>query len=358
MKNKYIFIFTESALFILLIIVTFSCTNSNNKTEKHQKKRDYNIVNIKDKIVDMPDIIPVSFCTNIKIFKDFLVIMDSQADSKGIYLYDKKTFKHMATTGFLGKGPGEIVRYGNIVPIENENAFYLPDFGKRVITKFYIDSILNNNTYKPEQAQKFGRHNFATNLEVLDDSIFLGMAVTVAENHTFRKYMVKYNIKNNEMKKFGYHHPLSESNDRKKTYFRFKIDRKANIYIKCYSYSDLITICNLNGTLKYNIYGPNWKKNKNNKKTFFSELRIYNNCIIAPYLGDNRFTLDEFKRPKANYPTKFLVFDTEGNYKQTIETEHKITKWCVDEDNKRIIAYFEDRDVEFGYFNIDFLDNL
>jgi len=359
MGNKHVAICNRFVINVLFTIALFGCSNNNNKTEKYQKNRDSSIINVKNRIIGLPDILPVRFCTNIKIINDVLIIMDSKADRKGVFVYDKKTFKHITTTGFLGNGPGEIVRYGNIVPIEHENAFYLPDFGKCVITKFCIDSILTNALYKPEQVQKFGRHNFATNLEMLDDSIFLGIAVAIAENHTFRKYLVNYNIKNNEMKKFGYHHPQSDSNDRKKTYFRFKIIPRNNTYVKCYSKLDLMTICDLNGNLKYNIYGPGWNKNKDNKKSYFThKVDIYNEYIITTYLGKSDIVFDKYKRPHGVSPTKFIVFNLDGDYLKTIETNHNITNWCVDENNKRIIAYFDDSDIEFGYFNIDFLDKL
>ena len=353
MKNIHI------VFVIVLSTILLGCNDNNSNTEKYQMNRDYNIIDVSDKITDLPNMLPVRFCTNIKIINNLLIIMDSKATHKGIHIYNKNSFKHLATTGYIGKGPGEIVNYGNIVPLKNENAFLLPDYGKLVITKFYIDSILNDSTYKPIQIQNFAKFNFCTEYESINDTIFLGMIVNILKNRTFRKCMAKYNIITNKMEQFGYHHPISESNDRKKTYFRFKIFPKNNIYVRCYSRSDLITICDLDGNLKYNIYGPGWKNNKNNRKDFFThKVEAYNKYIITSYLGKNGITFDENKRPHGVLPTKFLVFDFEGNYIKTIETNHHIANWGVDEDNKRIIAYFDDIDVEFGYINIDFLDKL
>ena len=38
----------------------------------------------------------------------------------------------------------------------------------------------------------------------------------------------------------------------------FAASKEYGIYVKCYKYNDLMTICNLDGSLKYNVYGPHW----------------------------------------------------------------------------------------------------
>jgi len=99
--------------------------------------------------------------------------------------------------------------------------------------------------------------------------------------------------------------------------------------------------------------GQDWLNNKDNKNNYFNDVDLISNHIIASYLGDVGIIYDEYKRPRGNLPSKFLVFDLEGNYKETIETGYKFQTFCVDEENKRVIVYFEDRENPLGYFNID-----
>ena len=115
-----------------------------------------------------------------------------------------------------------------------------------------------------------------------------------------------------------------------------------------------MTICDLDGNLKYNVYGPGWLNNKDNKNNYFNGVDLISNHIIASYLGDAGIIFDEYKRPRGNIPSRFLVFDLEGNYKETIETGHKFQAFCVDEDNKRVIAYFDGRENPLGYLNLNF----
>jgi len=86
---------------------------------------------------------------------------------------------------------------------------------------------------------------------------------------------------------------------------------------------------------------------------FFSDVYILNGHIIASYIGDVDIIYNEFKRPEGNRPSKFLIFDLEGNYRATIETEFKFDYFCVDEENNRIIAYFAERENPLGYFDLN-----
>ncbi len=54
---------------------------------------------------------------------------------------------------------------------------------------------------------------------------------------------------------------------------------------------------------------------------------------------------------KVDRPTKFLVFDMNGNYIQTIETKCQILNFCYDEKNNRIIMSLDD-DMQFAYLDL------
>ncbi len=42
----------------------------------------------------------------------------------------------------------------------------------------------------------------------------------------------------------------------------------------------------------------------------------------------------------------------EENYKGTIKTGHDFTFFCVDEENNRVICYFDDRENPLRYFDL------
>ena len=87
----------------------------------------------------------------------------------------------------------------------------------------------------------------------------------------------------------------------------------------------------------------------------FYDIEFTDKNIITSYAGENR-TIVKGNIKKGNYPSKLLFFDLDGNYLKTIETKFKFSYFCIDEENKRVIAYFIDREEPLGYFDISFLD--
>lgn len=66
--------------------------------------------------------------------------------------------------------------------------------------------------------------------------------------------------------------------------------------------------------------------------------------VIAAYSGGDNQT-DDY------YPTKFNVFDLEGNYLKTIDVGYKILRYCYDHENNRLIICFND-DIQYGYLDL------
>jgi len=123
--------------------------------------------------------------------------------------------------------------------------------------------------------------------------------------------------------------------------------------VNCYYECDLVTICDLAGNLKYNIYGPERLENKDFKKSYFFAVDVVYKYIFAAYIGE-RGIIYEGGDPRGNSPSKFLIYDLEGNYMKTIETGNKFSSFCLDEENNRIILYFNNRTEALGYFHFNF----
>ena len=185
---------------------------------------------------------------------------------KEIHLFDKKSFKYITSTGIVGKGPGEISSPGTPGIDRKSRAFWICDFGTRILYKFPIDSILNNSMFKPTIKQEQQNDFFLQSFGFLNDSIALGKAVHLTSNSSFDMAMVKLNINTNVLAKYGYENPDAIG---KKSNSRFAFSEKNKIYGNCYLTCDLLTICNLDGTLRSNIYGPGWFDNKQDKNSYF-----------------------------------------------------------------------------------------
>lgn len=332
------------------LLLTAGCkTAGDDKPEKFQKQRN-NIVDVSDKITDInPEIL---FGNSVLyIIDDILIVNEvSPKGEKGIHLFDKNNFKYIKSIGFIGRGPGEIAGLGGIGIDRKNRILWVQDHGNRVMWKFPLDCVLKNDNFKPVIKQELNYDSFIERFGFLNDSIVLGVAVQILPDYSFVKAMSKLNLNNNAIEKYGYVHPGAAGKNSSSV---FAMSVENNIYVNCYYYNDLITICDLNGNLKYNVYGPEGMNNKDNKKNYYFGVDFIGSDIIASYIGDVGIVTDE-NGPKGNTPSEFIVFDKNGNYKKTIETGSKFTYFCVDEENKRIITYFNNRIEALGYFNIDF----
>ena len=125
---------------------------------------------------------------------------------------------------------------------------------------------------------------------------------------------------------------------------------KIGKYVECYSSYDLMSIFDFNGSLIYNVYGPNWK-NTDRGNRYYGKPLFCKEHIVALYSGENSVVHDDIKGAKVNLPTQFLIFDLEGNYQQTIETGYQISDFCYDKDNDRIVMNFDDN-IQFGYLDV------
>jgi len=331
----------------LLIIVCIAC-NKNTGTEKFQKKRN-NIINVKEEIIDIKTDILFGYSL-LDIIDDILIVTEAfPGGDRGIHLFNKNTFKYITSTAIIGKGPGEVARQGGIEVDEKNRNFWVADHGKMVMWKFSLDSALNNSNYKPTETRYLSSELFIERYGFLNDSIAIGKAVRLLPGSKFNMAMVKYNFNTDITELFGYEHPMAID---KKSNSRFEISPENGIYINAYGYCDLLTICKLDGTLKYNIYGPGWLKNKENKNSYYNGVNIFREYIVASYNGGENIIIDQYNRLKGNYPTKFLFFDLDGNYIKTLETGHNIAFFCVDEENSRIIIYFDDRENPLAYIKL------
>ena len=334
-------------LYVFLVICFTGCSGDSSNTEKFQKRRNSNI-NVQNDIVDIKT--EVLFGKSLLyVIDDYLVLLEVASKTpRCIHMFEKSTFRHVASSGLLGRGPGEITEPGNIGVDRQNRILWVPDFGQKVIWKFPLDSILESEDFMPTESLKLGDDLFIDRFEILNDSIFIGKAVQYLNSNSYTTIMSKLNIRNNVIQEFGYANPQLEDD---KSSSQFALSIANNIYVNSYFKYDLLTICDLEGNLLYNVYGPEGVKIDGNNKSFYFGIEIADGKIFASYINDLA-VVNDGTRLKGNLPSKLLIFNTQGDYLFTIETGDEFSYFCVDEDNKRIIAYFEGREEAMGYFDI------
>jgi hypothetical protein len=186
---------------------------------------------------------------------------------------------------------------------------------------------------------------FPDYFQILNDSISICRVIHRTGSGNFKPTVGKVNMNTGEIELMKYEHP--KITGRKRSSVVASIEH--GIYVEYYSKNDLMTICNLDGDLICNVYGPDWSEDSNKGPNDYYDSAIFcGDKIYAAYLGERGITDDM----RANLATKFLVFDLQGNYIQTLETGLHISDFCYDKDNNRIILSLED-EMQFAYLPLD-----
>lgn len=337
---------------LILSLLFFCACNKNNE---HEKYEDFskNIVNIQNKIVSVK--------TNLILGKSeiatqgkFLLLNNFSSLDNGFYLFDKKTFKYITSTGSKGQGPGEIINYGNAIIIPNtvdNKSFYVVDYSQLSLYQYCIDSVLHNKNYRPKEVLKMHLDRTIGNVSTLNDSVFMGVAMKMINKHSFVNEIVRFNINSGKMQKIMAINPDVE-NIPLGSHSTFSLFPSKNKFVQAYRYVDLLSIYGVKGNLICNIYGNLWNKRDNRKFKFHQQIEVGKKYIIASYVGGKKFKIGTNKRTRGVFASKFLIFDLEGNYIKTLNIGEEIRSFCLDEDNNRIIMNCYDRDEPLAYIDL------
>jgi len=109
-----------SLLPLIFCCIGIQC-KSPETTEIFQKQRN-NVIDVSNRIVDIDN--GLFFGPSLLSIYDSLLILSEltlHGYDKCIHMLNKNTFKHIVSTGILGKGPQEITRPGDITIEKDKN---------------------------------------------------------------------------------------------------------------------------------------------------------------------------------------------------------------------------------------------
>ena len=325
----------------MFVVCCFACAEK--ETEIHQGKRD-NVVDVSEKLVEI-EINDVLFSRITKpyVFDHYLVLVDVMSNDKLIHIFDKDSFKYISSLVQKGRGPGEITNIGNVVFDETNHQLLVTDNSNYCVFAYNIDSIQLNPFHFPYIKTRLDPKLIMSHYVYISDTLSIGELIEPTSTYTFHEYMATWNMKNGAIEKMPYEHPDVEDKRIVST-----VSEKYGLYVECYSYNDLMTICTLDGALKYNVYGSKWDATNSRKVLYYcSSVAFCGDKILALYSGKNT----EDDNGNFVYPDKFLMFDINGDYIKTLETGYVIQYFCYDEENDRVIMALDDK-MQFAYLNL------
>jgi hypothetical protein len=236
-------------LSLLFVSVCWSCTHDL-QTEKYQNNRN-NVINVREKVKEIEiseDDVLIGAVARLFLIDSFLIITDSRTADKVIHIFNKNNFKYITSIANQGQGPGEIVVIGHIGVDESNRTFFVSDHGKRVMFSYNMDSVLANPKYIPIEKMKMKKYIFPNRYEYINDTLSIGEIIEPIGNGDFKQSVGKWNMKTGEVTPMKYTHPAVEDKSKRIT---FAASIAKDIFVECYSRQDLMSICSLNGDLKY-----------------------------------------------------------------------------------------------------------
>lgn len=329
----------EKSIYIFCFLIFLSCTKRE-KTEIYQIERE-NIINMHDKVKEIKiDDVLINRYSEPFLLDKYLLIGDYISRDRLVHIFDKQNFKYICSAAYLGEGPTEITVFGSISINEKDHEFYISDHGKQKIFAYKLDSVLlNPQSYTPTVKANINNEQFPNRYYYVNDSLSYASIITPTGNSGFNQSGAIWNMITGKITPLKYTHPEIEN---KRVNNAVSIENKT--YVECYDHHDLMTIYDLEGNLKYNIYGSKWNNTKSNKYRYYSTVRFAKDKIIACY----SYGRDNFG--KQSRPTTLFVFDLNGNYLKTLEIGYNILEFCYDEEYNRIIMSLDD-DIQHAYID-------
>lgn len=326
-------------LWLFFLWMAYSCTSSSD-TEKHQRHRD-NIIDVHALVKEFQtDDVLIGSYARLFLLDDYLIIGDYKSSDRLIHIFDKNNFNHLASTAYVGQGSGEITVMGHVGIDEKRRKFYVSDHGKQKIFSYDVDSVLANSDYMPGVKVEMNMVRFPDKYQYFNDTLSFALMIEPTSVSTFNQAVAKWNMEAGTFEPMKYQHP-----DIKKKRITFAVSLENDMYVECYTYHDLMSICTLDGSLKCNIYGSAWDKTVSNRINHYGDVVFCGDKIVAAYSGGKNFS-------DAGNPTSLLVFNLEGDYLKTLNVGYRIMYFCYDEENNRILMALND-EIQFGYLELD-----
>lgn len=312
----------------------------NHGIDKYQKDRKIT-TNVKSSITEIPlDSILIGQYAHVYILGEYLLISDARSFDKSIHVFNKNNFQYLASTAHRGEGPNEITVLGHIGTDNIHKKFYVTDHGKLKIYSFDVDSVIKYPEYIPSVKMRIKPENFPSEYTYINDTLCIGRTIVPNGTNDYTPYVSRWNMLTNEII------PISPASEMKHKRITFAASPQYGLALELYTFYDRIAVFDFEGNLKYNIYGPQWTNSDSKRIHYYSDaVFCKNNKFIASYSGGSNRT-DEY------YPTKLIVFNTDGDYVRTLDVGYKISHFCYDEENNRLIFNFND-DIQFGYLDLN-----
>ena len=280
---------------------------------------------------------------------DNLLLKERDYDAEtAIRIFDLEDFSLLTNAINRGRGPGEVANPAGGVIDKTNNIYWLTDWGKNCIHKFYIDSLLADQGYKATSSFPIDKSWIPTMNMFYLPSGYIGFTSVMLQKNLVSFMDLNGNLVDSMAipnkvypdiwKDMGYSdNPLICN-------YVPEYDRM----VIASRHENKISVIEMDGTPVFQkedipdaskeIHAGSWDG------TFYT-VHADNTYIYMVYIGRKMSEYSaELGKNVIHYPNRLLVIDWEGNFRYDITLDHGIIFATLDTKRKRMICDAEDVD--------------
>lgn len=279
----------------------------------------------------------MSIARDIQIYDNYLVIR-TFSDNKFLYVLNKKTGEIIASLVPQGNGPNESTEMSDQIQIDKNGNLSWFDYAKKKLFICNLDTIINHSTNYTNIDFKEYSGNIDLILGLNNNKYLVSLGDIFSESNKTKRYAIFDSTKINSTY-LGFPVIKNSARNLNDTYLNYRTSQHLALapnqqkFAVAEIYGGILEIFQLSDSIKLNSIHPFFEYKKNELHGFV-DLCATDSYIYAIKIDSNNMDGTD----KNNKYNKIMVFDWEGKYIKTFQTDYNLLTLDVDESSNHIYA--------------------
>jgi hypothetical protein len=336
---------TIKAMVLLVIPFFWSC--------QHKTETEFPIkMNLTGEEIQVDAILALG---GMVIHDSLLLKKRSHEAETAIRIFDLADFSLLSNAVSRGRGPGEVANPAGGVIDEENDIYWLTDWGKNCIHKFYIDSLLTGPGYKATSSFPIDKSWIPTMNMFYHPSGHIGFTSVMLQKNLISFMDLNGNLVDSmAIPNKIYPDVWKDGGFSDVPLICLYVPEKEWMLIVS-RHENKFSVIEMDGTpvlqkedipeATDKIYAGYWENS-------FYSMHADDTYIFLVYTGGQMGEFDSGGNFQVKYPNRLLVVDWEGNFRYDITLDHRIIFVTLDKARKRLICDTDDFDNYLVSYNL------
>lgn len=327
----------KTNIFLVFLLIQFSCITKQDKELTFIPIKKEIIRNVPAQIINSS--LMMVMARDIDVYKDYLVVR-TFTDNKYLHILNKNTGETMRSLATKGNGPNEITDMADQIQIDKEGNLSWFDFNKKRLFYCNIDSVINSSSHYTI----IDFESYFTNIDLvlpLHKGYLLSLGDKHSEVNDTKRYAMADSTKITSVYS-GFPVVKNETRNPESVYLNYRTSQHItpspdmSKFVASEIYGGILEIFHLSDSIRLQSIHPLYKC-ESNELHGFVDVYATDSFIYAIKIDSNL----NGSNPENRY-NKVMVFNWDGEYIKTYQTNYNLLTLCVDEKSKRLYAIGQD----------------